>query len=563
MSARIFYFLLISAFLKASTYHTSYAMSAEICDNAIDDDGDGLIDLNDPDCKCQSTPISHIPNPSFEEIDCCPSGNSQLDCAGTWIQASEATTDYYNRCGYFMREQFPVPLPIPDGDAYIGFRNGYFSRNNSGGNFGGNFGDNFGGNSGGNSGNNSGSNSGDPFRESNPNWKEYTGACLLAPLEAGTQYTIEFYIGFVSSEISPPMNVVLYGTTDCGNLPFGVGDREYGCPTKNSAWQVLGQVYVSGNRSWKQYKITTTPRNNITAIAIGPDCIELDLDVDPYYFLDHLILADSELFGPTIQEVRHPCHEDFSIVASEKKNGTYQWYRDGVALPGAVHRELNLNSIEGDYQVLVKIDSNCILSDPYRYTIPLFSTQSRMVICPEDTYRFGDRILSRSGSYTHSFQTADGCDSIVDLELIILEDKIDSVQAYFFKGETFRIGPYNFHSPGTANLTLVSSLGCDSLVYLILKEYSLYIPNAFSPNGDGINDYFTVYGSEEFLEVQSMRIFDRWGNRVYDHQKEYPFQWDGSANGREMDNGMYVYVLELKLFDGQKKLIQGNITLLR
>ena len=58
----------------------------EICDNAIDDDGDGMIDLNDQDCFCMTpTPESLIPNPSFEEQDCCPSTRSELDCATGWI----------------------------------------------------------------------------------------------------------------------------------------------------------------------------------------------------------------------------------------------------------------------------------------------------------------------------------------------------------------------------------------------------------------------------------------------------------------------------------------------
>lgn len=526
-------------------------MTVEICDNAIDDDGDGLIDLNDPDCDCQSTPISHIPNPSFEKTNCCPSGNSQLDCAETWIQASEATTDYYNRCGYFERQRFPLPLPIPDGDAYIGFRNGYFSSDDPGNNPDYNSGDNF------------GDNSGNSFRKSNSNWKEYTGACLLAPLEAGTQYTIQFYIGFVSHEISPPMNVVLYGTTDCDNLPFGVGDREYGCPTNGSGWQVLGQVYVSGNQGWKQYKITTTPRQNITAIAIGPDCIQLDLDINPYYFLDNLILADSKLFGPNIEEIGHPCQSDFSIVASEKKNATYQWYRDGVAMVGAVNRKLNISGREGNYQVMMKIDSNCVLSEPYSYTIPIFDTRIRIVICPEEIYRFGDTSLTRSGNYTKLFRNADGCDSIVDLELIILEEKIDSVKDYFFEGETFKIGRYKFHKPGIANLTLTSSLGCDSLIHLTLEEYSLFIPNAFSPNRDGVNDYFTVYGSEDFIKIKSMRILDRWGNQVYEQVNNPPFRWDGSSRNGLPDGGVYVYFLDLMLHDGITKVLSGDVTLLR
>ncbi len=260
--------LLVWMFVIASSHLPGQVNMPEICDNALDDDADGLIDLNDPDCDCQSTPVSHIPNPSFEETTCCPSGNSQLDCAETWIQASDATTDYYNRCGYFERERFPVPMPIPDGDAYVGFRNGHFS-NRSPDNPSGKFPDN---------------SPNDSPDKSNSNWKEYTGACLLAPLESGTQYTIQFSIGFVNHEISPPMNLVLYGTTDCKNLPFGVGDRRFGCPTNGPGWQVLGQVYVSGNNNWMQYKITTTPRQDITAIAIGPDCFELDLDINPYYF---------------------------------------------------------------------------------------------------------------------------------------------------------------------------------------------------------------------------------------------------------------------------------------
>ncbi len=543
MPAIIIYLLMTWSFIIASAYQTSYAQGIEICDNGLDDDGDGLIDLNDPDCTCQSTPISHIPNPSFEETRCCPSSNSQLDCAVTWIQASDATTDYYNRCGYFERDRFPVPLPIPDGDAYVGFRNGYFSISSPDG-----------------SPDNLPDNSPD---KSNPNWKEYTGACLLAPLEAGTQYTIQFSIGFVDHEISPPMNVVLYGTTDCKNLPFGVGDRQFGCPTNDPGWQVLGQVYVSGNKEWKQYKITTTPRQDITAIAIGPDCIELDLKVNPYYFLDNLILADSELFGPDIEEVGHPCSPDYRIIASEKQNASYQWYRDGVAMVGAADRELFMDGVEGSYQVLVKIGNNCVLSKPFNFTIPVYNTESRVVICPEYTYRFGSMTLSHSGSYTHLFQTSNGCDSLVDLELIILEEKIDSIKAYYFEGEVFKIGPYNFHSPGTADLAFTSSLGCDSLVHLTLEEYKLYIPNAFSPNGDGVNDYFTVYGSEDFITIQSLRIFDRWGNRVYGQQQDYPFRWDGTNNGKEMVSGVYVYILDLVLYDGTRKMIKGDVTVLR
>src|SRR5690606_37569128 len=102
----------------------------EVCDNSIDDDGDGLIDLNDPDCTCAGiigSIDSLIPNPSFEDTLCCPTSYSQMHCAATWIQASYGTSDYFNRCGYTY---VPInegtadtlyPPPPGAGDGYVGF----------------------------------------------------------------------------------------------------------------------------------------------------------------------------------------------------------------------------------------------------------------------------------------------------------------------------------------------------------------------------------------------------------------------------------------------------------
>ena len=78
----------------------SFLSAQEICNNAIDDDNDGLVDLNDDDCECATfIPTSLIPNPSFEEMSCCPDNEAQLNCANEWIQASLATTDYIHECG--------------------------------------------------------------------------------------------------------------------------------------------------------------------------------------------------------------------------------------------------------------------------------------------------------------------------------------------------------------------------------------------------------------------------------------------------------------------------------
>ena len=217
------------------------------------------------------SPVSLIPNPSFEEKSCCPENRGSLHCAETWIQASEATTDYIHKCGWFGWEDLPVPVPLPDGEACIGFRNGRFGMN------------------------------------PNPNWKEYTGACLTSPLKAGVTYKFQFWLGFTNYQNSPPLNVVFYGSTDCKNLPFGEGNEEHGCPLNGEGWIALDMIFAGGANNWTRQEFNVTPDEDIFAIAIGPDCYELTLTDNPYYFLDNLVLADVKEFELVISPTTHPC----------------------------------------------------------------------------------------------------------------------------------------------------------------------------------------------------------------------------------------------------------------
>ncbi len=522
------YYFLLTLLVISSPVFAAQAQNIEICDNGIDDDGNGLIDLNDPTCDCQSAdPTSLIPNPSFEDTNCCPSNNGELYCAASWIQASEATTDYYHRCGYFMRYQFTVPLPLPDGDAYIGFRNGRYIGNG------------------------------------NPNWKEYTGACLRAPLIAGTPYTFQFHIGFIDAENSPPMDVVLYGATDCKNLPFGIGDQEFGCPTNGPNWRVLGRVSVQGDKEWLPFEITTIPPEDITAIAIGPDCDKLNITNNPYYFLDNLILADAELFGPRIQTLDHPCNANFTLKTPEKSNTTYQWYKEGVALVGETRPELVLDRKEGRYQVQTKTDTTCQLSDFYTYDIPVLSGTADIRVCPGETYTFAGEEYATSGNYTSTVQSKNGCDSTISLNLNILTEVKEEVEAYFFDGDVFEMGPYRLYSATERELLFTSSLGCDSIVELRLKEYPLYIPNAFSPNGDGINDTFQLFTRDNLMQVESLIIFDRWGNQLFQQTEGDTFEWDGGLARGQITAGVYMYLVELALYDGKRKVLSGDLLVVK
>ena len=92
-----------------------------------------------------------------------------------------------------------------------------------------------------------------------------------------------------------------------------------------------------------------------------------------------------------------------------------------------------------------------------------------------------------------------------------------------------------------------------------------FIPSAFSPNGDGRNDYFRLYGPCQIQAVEA-RIFDRWGGLLFE-STDPDFRWDGMAGGKAVSNGLYVYAIRL-VFVGEDKRVyereeKGAVVLLR
>lgn len=499
----------------------------EICDNALDDDEDGKIDLNDDDCDCLPLkPESLIPNASFEEQNCCPTLDYDVTCATFWLRASSATSDYYHACNEVTFAN--VPQPIPDGEGCVGFINGVFNGDN------------------------------------NPDWKEYVGACLTDTLFADSIYRFQFHVGFASRRTSPEIEVAIFGTTDCANLPFGGEDTSFGCPTNSSEWTRLGTTSVIGENEWKLYTFTVQPRFNITAVAIGPSCAHLSMSNNPYHYLDNLILAKEIEFEVDIEVIGEPCDEDLVFRIAERENTNYQWYKDGVAIVGATDAVLNRPQGNGKYQIRLLNENGCKLSEPYTYRKPSKFVPVTATVCENSVYIFGDQKLRNEGVYLDTLKTVSNCDSVVRLDLRLATEKTTYITAKIFPKEQYQLGIFNISVPGNYEKIVPSSSGCDSTVYLELSHYSIYIPNTFSPNDDGINDQFAIVGGPDLQLVASLQIFDRWGNLAYQKENlEMAEGWNGEVNGKAVIEGMYVYAAEVIMDDGKKRQMKGMFSLIR
>ena len=114
-------------------------------------------------------------------------------------------------------------------------------------------------------------------------------------------------------------------------------------------------------------------------------------------------------------------------------------------------------------------------------------------------------------------------------------------------------------------LTVINNAGCldtNQLCFVINPETTFYIPNTFSPNGDGINDEF--YGKAENVYEFEMSIFDRWGDRIF-YSKDINEHWKGKANNGDKiaQQDVFIYVVTFRDIKNESYHYAGNVTIVR
>lgn len=120
-------------------------------------------------------------------------------------------------------------------------------------------------------------------------------------------------------------------------------------------------------------------------------------------------------------------------------------------------------------------------------------------------------------------------------------------------------------------LTVVDTNGCvasDETLLRVGKDRNVYIPNAFSPNGDGANDTFFINSdSHSVKQINRFRIYDRWGEQLFESLNVQPNDpskgWDGTFKGEELNPGVYTYYAELEFVDNVRQLFKGDVSLIK
>ena len=114
------------------------------------------------------------------------------------------------------------------------------------------------------------------------------------------------------------------------------------------------------------------------------------------------------------------------------------------------------------------------------------------------------------------------------------------------------------------NVYIKSIGGCegnDSINVLVVNQSAIFVPTAFSPNGDGMNDLLRPIGIG-YRNINYFRVFNRWGEQVF-YTTQWGEGWDGTISGQPQDIGVYYWVLSITNRTGNEEVVKGDSALIR
>lgn len=207
-------------------------------------------------------------------------------------------------------------------------------------------------------------------------------------------------------------------------------------------------------------------------------------------------------------------------------------------------------------------------------------------ICEGSSYMLPDSsVITDSGTYYVTFKTPLGCDSIkyyrvaVDKDIAKLTLGNDTClivpgsitlkatpgynEYYWGTNPIATNEEHTISQPGNYTVTVTNSCGTKSDTITIYDQcdYATYMPKAFTPNNDNLNDYFRVSPLNKNRLI-SLRVFTRWGQLVFQTTNQLQ-GWDGTFHNEPLPSGTYVFYLEMEGFTGKRITEKGTFLLIR
>ncbi len=408
-----------------------------------------------------------------------------------------------------------------------------------------------------------------------------------------------------------------------GEISFSIKN---GTPPFNYNWQKTDNAQVAGFGSINginenttieklgvgTYFISITDNFNniriIQSIVNQPDSLKVNFKTSNFNGFNLACAGDANAFLTT-------------TVSGGTPNYTYLWDNDAET-PNIE----NLNA--GIYTLSVTDNNNCVFSQFFQITEPIGVTYEAEFKNPDCSGFNTGKILLKNvkggaipytyilnnqeftddkklinlgaGIYEFKIKDANACESVLKVKDTLLAaqipildlERLHTIQlsedvflpvgvniAYdsIFWEKKLGLSCYDCPNPLAApvkptlyKVAVVSKTGCitkDSVWVVVVKNHNLFIPNVFSPNGDGSNDRLMVFGGKSMAKIKSFQVFNRWGNLVYEGKDFAPndpqYGWDGTYKGVFQDSNIFTWKAEIEFIDGEIEVVSGDSMLVK
>lgn len=250
--------------------------------------------------------------------------------------------------------------------------------------------------------------------------------------------------------------------------------------------------------------------------------------------------------------------------------------------------------------LFARTDSGCVSSDSITINVHYeHEIRDTLSFCQGDSIFYHNRFVDKPGIY--QFTTGSYCDTTLVLQLFEtdLSSILSTIDLSFtnglqdLSGQTYDIdlnldpdewtvqwsptvyflcdtclstSVRPFDQERILSLRLTHKSGCvyyKEFLVSWVEQNNIYIPNIFTPNGDGINDSWNVFTTNTVDKILSIQIYDRWGNLIREWKDRKDISWDGRFKGKELNSSVFIYIIEYRTVYGNNIRTSGDFTLLR
>jgi len=365
---------------------------------------------------------------------------------------------------------------------------------------------------------------------------------------------------------------------------------------------VTGVAYAWNTGATTDTILVHAPGTYVVSVTDLTDCIISE---------ETFTVTFGVLASPNVSMPAPACAGTDVLISANGSSGQYFWFDSAIGgqLLGS-GSSIAMHDVQADFTIYLQayvVGLDTCWSE--RVPVPILVIEKNVefvatdtLICVGDflTLPWGE-IVQPTGTESFSFvwpSIISGCDSLqltvkvglLDLQSVMLPSLItlhlgDSVQLEpvfdFLSGSMSWMPPDGLSCTTCLNpwakpahtmdylFSVWSIEGCLVTAPVRIevdRNVRLYVPNVFSPNGDGFNDVFTAYGNREVALINRLAVYDRWGELLWE-SKDFPADgsrgWDGLFHNKPMSSGVYAWTCEVELIDGSMEVLHGDLTLVR